>query len=163
MDLKFETVPAESVELVASAKKLFLEYAISLDFNLCFQGFEEELARLPGEYSPPSGRLILAYDDGKLAGCVALRRIDDSVCEMKRLYLRPEFRGKGIGRKLADEIVEAAREIGYTKMRLDTVPSMKTAISLYRSLGFVKIGPYRANPVPGATFMEMDICIRTKI
>lgn len=162
MNLRFETVLPDTVELVNQTKELFIEYANSLNFSLCFQGFDEELAGLPGEYSPPSGRLILACDDGKLAGCVALHRIDDNVCEMKRLYLRPEFRKKGIGRRLANTIIEIALEIGYAKMRLDTVPSMKEAILLYHSLGFAEIGSYRPNPVPGAIFMEMELEVQTK-
>ena len=152
--LIFRTVLASDSESVESARSLFREYSNSLDFSLCFQGFDEELAGLPGEYSPPTGRLFLATLDGNLAGCTALRRIDGNICEMKRLYLRPEFRGKGIGRQMTVEIIRAAQEMGYTLIRLDTVPAMKEAISLYRSMGFVEIEPYRENPMPGALFME---------
>jgi ribosomal protein S18 acetylase RimI-like enzyme len=157
MDLQFSIVLPDAAQSVKDAKQLFTEYAKSLNFSLCFQGFDKELAELPGEYAPPSGRLLLALYDGTLAGCVALRKIDSDVCEMKRLYLRPEFRGKGIGRKIANEIIKMAEEIGYAKMRLDTIPTMKEAISLYRLLGFVEIGPYRENPVPGAIFMEIEL------
>ncbi|HUI29184.1 MAG TPA: GNAT family N-acetyltransferase [Candidatus Acidoferrales bacterium] len=155
MNLRFEMVLPEEKQFVEDAKQLFAEYAKSLNFSLCFQGFDKELRGLPGEYAPPSGRLFLAFLENKLAGCVALRKIDDSVCEMKRLYLRPDFRGKGIGKKMTIEVVKAARDIGYSRMRLDTVPEMKEAISLYRLLGFVEISPYRENPIPGAIFMEL--------
>jgi ribosomal protein S18 acetylase RimI-like enzyme len=144
----------ENIEIV---KKLFLEYASSLGFNLCFQNFDRELEDLPGDYSPPKGCLLLAIYDEKVVGCVALRPITDTICEMKRLYVKPEFRGKGIGRKLATEIIEEARKIGYKYMRLDTIPSMKEAISLYYSLGFKEIDPYRYNPIEGAMFMELKL------
>ncbi|MFZ1081244.1 MAG: GNAT family N-acetyltransferase [Candidatus Kryptoniota bacterium] len=157
MDIKFEMVLPETPALADSAKQLFIEYARSLNFSLCFQDFDKELAGLPGDYVPPSGRLILAYEDGKLAGCVALHKFGDCACEMKRLYLRPEYRSKGIGKKLALKVIDEARTIGYEKMLLDTVPSMKGAISLYRSLGFIEIGPYRDNPVSGALFMELEL------
>jgi len=157
MALNFEIVRPENTRVVESARRLFVEYADSLNFSLCFQGFDSEIAQLPGEYVPPLGGLLLAHYDGALAGCVALRKIDDEICEMKRLYLRPEFRGKGIGRKMAIEVIKMAQEIGYAKMRLDTAPAMKEAIALYHSLGFVEIGPYRENPIPGAIFMELTL------
>lgn len=157
MNPKFEIVLQENTQAAANARQLFTEYAKSLNFSLCFQGFDKELAELPGEYVPPYGGLLLAFYDDTLAGCVAIRKIDDNVCEMKRLYLRPELRGKGIGKKMGNEIVKVAREIGYKKMRLDTVPTMTEAISLYRSLGFVEIDPYRGNPIPGAIFMELEL------
>src|SRR5712691_3264700 len=131
-----EIVQAVTPGQVAEAHALFREYARSLGIDLCFQGFEQELASLPGAYAPPRGRLLLATDGGALAGCVALRPLDDSACEMKRLYVRPEFRGRRAGRRLAESVLAEARSIGYARMRLDTLPSMKEAIALYRALGF---------------------------
>jgi ribosomal protein S18 acetylase RimI-like enzyme len=149
---------AETPAHVAQARELFLEYAQSLGFSLCFQNFEKELADLPGDYAPPEGRLLLAECEGELAGCVALHRLDDSTCEMKRLYLRPQFRGKGLGRALADRIIAEARQIGYQRMRLDTVePMMKDAVAMYRKLGFKEIAPYRPNPIAGALYMELEL------
>ncbi|HUY15611.1 MAG TPA: PhzF family phenazine biosynthesis isomerase [Terriglobia bacterium] len=145
--------PAELDEI----KALFQEYAGSLNFSLCFQGFDRELAGLPGEYAPPAGVLLLARTEGRFAGCVALRRLGDDVCEMKRLYVRPEFRGKDTGRELVRTLFNEARRRAYQVMRLDTVPIMKEAIGLYRSLGFREIQPYRENPVPGAVFMEIAL------
>jgi GNAT superfamily N-acetyltransferase len=137
---------------------LFREYAASLGFDLCFQGFAEELAGLPGRYAPPAGRLLLATVDGEAAGCVALKQLADGVAEMKRLYVRPRHRGGGLGRVLAERIVEEARTIDYRAVRLDTVPSvMAGAVALYRSLGFREVAPYCFNPVPGALFMELTL------
>src|SRR6266852_4147868 len=145
---------AESRAQIAQARELFLEYAQSLGFSLCFQSFEQELAGLPGDYAPPSGRLLLARFQVQLAGCVALHRLEPEICEMKRLYLRPNFRGKGIGRALARTIIDEARDIGYARMRLDTVePIMKDAVAIYRMLGFKEIAPYRPNPIEGAMYM----------
>jgi len=152
-----QIILGESDEDLARTRALFLEYAASLSFNLCFQNFEKELAELPGEYGPPDGRLLLALHETDAAGCVALRKIGDGVCEMKRMYVRPQFRGKGIGRALALAVIEEARAIGYRLMRLDTVREMKEAIALYHSLGFQDIAPYRHNPIPGATFMELAL------
>lgn len=145
-------------EYVDTAREIFKEYEAWLGINLCFQNFEKELASLPGEYVPPDGRLLLAFENNKVAGCIALRRIGDEVCEMKRLFVRSEFRGKGLGRGLVEAIIAEAKEIGYHKIRLDTLPpKMNQAIALYRSLGFTEIEPYYPNPVPGVKFMELDL------
>lgn len=149
---------AASTIQIAQARKLFLEYAHSLGFSLCFQDFDEELAGLPGDYAPPEGRLLLAQCEGQLAGCVALHKIDPGICEMKRLYLRPQLRGKGLGRTLADRIIAEARQIGYDRMRLDTVgPVMMDAVAMYRKIGFHEIAPYRPNPIAGAMYMELQL------
>jgi putative acetyltransferase len=151
-------VQAECPAHVAQARELFQEYAQSLGVNLCFQNFEQELAGLPGHYAPPDGRLLLAEYDGQLAGCVALHKWEDGVCEMKRLYLRPSFRGKGLGRAIAEKIIVEARSIGYQRMQLDTIgPLMKDAVEMYRKLGFREIAPYRPNPIAGAMYMELQL------
>lgn len=149
---------AKSPEQLEQARSLFLEYAESLGFSLCFQSFDKEVAGLPGDYSPPHGRLLLAEQDGKIAGCVALHKLSDGVCEMKRLYVRPEFRGKALGRALAERVIAEARAAGYSQMRLDTiVGKMDSAIALYRRLGFREIQPYRENPITGAIYMELKL------
>jgi putative acetyltransferase len=154
MQLSQVTSDAETQE----ARKLFEEYHKWLGLNLCFQNFDAELAALPGEYAPPSGRLLLATENDQVAGCIALRRLDDGICEMKRLYVRPEFRGTGLGRLLAESLIQVAREIGYHRMRLDTLPGrMDRAIAMYRRLGFKDIEPYYFNPVEGAAFMELEL------
>jgi ribosomal protein S18 acetylase RimI-like enzyme len=142
---------------IDSIRLLFREYEKAIGVDLCFQGFAEELAELPGRYSSPEGALLLAFVDSQLAGCVALRWFDYDTCEMKRLYVRPDFRGLGLGRKLAQAIINEATQIGYTKMRLDTLPSMTEAIAMYKTLGFVEIEPYRYNPVKGAIYMEKEL------
>jgi len=152
-----EIIEATALPDIERARSLFREYETSLGVDLCFQGFEQELAGLPGAYAPPSGRLLLAVDDGRPAGCIALRPLGADGCEMKRLYVRPEFRGRRVGRLLAERLLAEARAIGYARLRLDTLPSMKEAIPLYRSLGFAEIAPYYANPVPGALFMELAL------
>ena len=138
------------------ARELFLEYADSLGFSLCFQGFEDELKNLPGSYAPPAGRLLLARVQNHPAGCVALRPIDRQICEMKRLYVRPGHRGTGIGQMLIDRVITEAGAAGYQRMRLDTIESsMQNAIALYRREGFVEIAPYRSNPIAGALYLEL--------
>jgi len=154
----FEICQAESVSQIAFARELFLEYAQSLGFSLCFQGFNRELAGLPGDYAPPKGRLLLLMVANDVAGCVALHKIDGSICEMKRLYVRPQFRGKGLGKILAERVIAEARQIGYKQLRLDTVePVMRTAVAMYRNLGFREIAPRRANPIKGALYMELQL------
>jgi ribosomal protein S18 acetylase RimI-like enzyme len=151
-----EIIQADTPEQLAQIKTLFLEYAESLGFSLCFQSFDEELASLPGMYAPPEGRLLLAYSDGEAVGCAALHKLEDGICEMKRLYVKPKARGQGIGRRLSEQIIHQARLIGYRRMRLDTVATqMQTAVALYRMQGFREIPPYRPNPIPGALYMEL--------
>ena len=151
-------IQAQTSEQIEQARQLFQEYSAWLQIDLCFQGFEKELAELPGNYAPPGGRLLLAYDDAQLVGCVALRKIGEGVCEMKRLFLRDRFRGKGLGRSLIEAIISEAQQIGYERMRLDTLPpKMDKAIALYHELGFKESEPYYNNPVPGAMFMELSL------
>lgn len=155
---RLEISQAESPGQISQIRELFLEYANTLGFNLCFQSFDQELAGLPGDYAPPQGRLLLAAYEGRLAGCGALHKLEPGICEMKRLYLRAGFRGKGLGRALAATLISEARSIGYRQMRLDTVePMMKDAVALYRLLGFKEIAPYRANPIQGAMYMELEL------
>jgi putative acetyltransferase len=153
-----DAAQAESPEQIAAIRELFVEYAQSLGFSLCFQSFDQELAGLPGDYAPPEGRLLLATSAEQPAGCVALHKTDHEICEMKRLYVRPQFRGKGLGKALAERVIVEAREIGYKKLRLDTVePVMRAAVLMYRQLGFSKIAPYRPNPIEGALYMELQL------
>ena len=153
-----ELVQVQSAEEVERARELFQEYAAWLNLDLCFQDFDKELAELPGDYVPPSGRLLLAIQDVQPAGCVALRQIDDGICEMKRLYVRPAYRGTGLGRTLTEAIIQAAREAGYSNMRLDTLPGrMDRALAMYRSLGFREIEPYYQTPVDEMVFMELRL------
>ena len=149
--------PVETNEDFEITKQLFVEYADSLGFDLCFQNFEEELANFPGEYAPPTGCLLLAKYQDHVAGCVALRKLSDGICEAKRLYVRPQFRGLKIGRKLVEAVIAEARKIGYSSIRGDTVPSMQVAQALYASLGFREISSYRHNPIEGAKFIELEL------
>ncbi len=146
---------ASTPEEIDETRALFLEYAASLEIDLCFQGFEAELASLPGKYAPPAGALILARVDGAVAGCVALRPLGDGICEMKRLYVRDAFRGLGVGRTLAERIIAEARSRGYRAIRLDTLGRLVAARALYESLGFREIEPYIYNPTPDVQFMEL--------
>jgi len=152
-----EILKAETPDPVAEARQLFVEYAESLGFDLGFQGFGEELAGLPGDYAPPGGRLLLAIHEGRTAGTIALRDLGEGSCEMKRLYVRPGFRGLRVGHALVLAVIAEAREMGYNRMRLDTVPTMERARALYASLGFREIPPYRFNPIPGTAFLELDL------
>jgi putative acetyltransferase len=138
-------------------RRLFEEYAASLDIDLCFQGFDHELETLPGEYAPPEGAILVAYVGSEPAGCVALRPLEEGVCEMKRLYVKPEHRGRRIGRALAEAVIAKAREIGYAAVKLDTLQSMTEANALYRSLGFTECSPYRPNPCERPVFMELSL------
>jgi ribosomal protein S18 acetylase RimI-like enzyme len=143
---------------LATARMLFREYADSLGVDLCFQDFETELATLPGAYRPPSGALLLAEEGAEATGCVAVRPLDPpAVAELKRLYVRPSARGVGLGAALTEAALESARAAGYARIRLDTLPTMVSAQALYRRLGFHEVAPYRANPIPGALYMECEL------
>jgi putative acetyltransferase len=159
MSDRVDIVDAADPDLLAAARNLFERYAASLGFDLAFQGFAAELAGLPGDYSPPAGRLLLGRVDGAPAGCVAMRPLVEprGVCEMKRLYVLPEYRGFGLGRLLAERVVEEARAAGYERMRLDTVPAMRDAQALYERIGFRDIPAYRENPIPGTRYLELEL------
>ncbi len=153
---QIDVIQATLTENIEQARSLFLEYGSSLGFSLCFQSFDEELKTLPGAYGPPSGRLLLARCADHAAGCIALRKLEAGICEMKRLYVRPGDRGRGLGRMLVERLIAEARVIGYERMRLDTIESaMKDAIALYRRMGFKEIAPYSAIPIESALWMEL--------
>lgn len=153
-----ELIQATSEQQIEVARELFKEYAAGLAIDMCFQSFDQELKTLPGRYAPPEGRLLLAYADGELVGCIALRKLDDRTCEMKRLFLRLNFRGRGYGRTMIDKLIEEARDIGYQRMWLDTLPGkMDAAIALYRRLGFKDIPAYYDNPLEGVVYLERTL------
>lgn len=153
--------PARFPDDLPELRALLREYGDSLGVDLSFQSFDAEMAGLPGDYAPPAGRLLILEravpEENTVAGCVALRRLEDEVCEMKRLWVRPNHQGHGLGRALAMAIIDEARRAGYARMRLDTLPSMTSAIALYQSLGFRPIAPYRPNPVAGSMFLELAL------
>jgi ribosomal protein S18 acetylase RimI-like enzyme len=156
--MNFEIIDAHDQQFIAEVRRLFLEYADSLKVPLDFQNFDEELKSLPGDYAPPEGCLLVAIADQQFAGCVAMRPLEKNICcEMKRLFVRPQWRGTKLGRMLAEKIIERARNAGYQFMRLDTLPSMNRARTLYASLGFYEIEPYRFNPIAGTSFMEVKL------
>jgi GNAT superfamily N-acetyltransferase len=157
MDTAIDIRPAAFPRDLACVTGLFRDYAQSLDTDLCFQGFERELATLPGKYAPPSGRLLLAWDGAEAVGCVALRQVEEGRAEIKRLYVRPGMRGRQLGYQLATRICAEARTAGYAHICLDTLPSMSTAIQLYTSIGFTPTAPYVFNPVPGTLFLSMAL------
>ncbi len=152
-----EIIPAETPEQLDRVRELFARYAEFLGVHLGFQEFETEVASLPGKYAPPDGRLVLATEDDVAAGCIAIRKIGDGVCEMKRLYVRPEFRSRGFGRRLAEEMIAQATRAGYVTMRLDTLDRLTEAMSLYRSLGFRQIEQYYDNPLVGVAYWELSL------
>lgn len=152
-----EIKAAELPRDLDTVRVLFREYAESLGIDLEFQGFEAEVAALPGKYEPPAGRILLAWRGTDALGCIALRPIDASTGEMKRLYVRPQARGEQLGRRLAERVCQEAREAGYARICLDTLPTMGAAQGLYQSLGFRSIGPYVFNPIPGTKFLALDL------
>lgn len=153
MDIRDAVNTAE----IENARKLFQEYAIWLDVDLCFQNFAQELAELPGVYAPPRGRLLIAFNGTDAVGCVALRPAEGECCEMKRLFVRPHFRGQGVGRSLAERVIAEARTIGYSSMMLDTLPRMGAAIALYEALGFARRSAYYPTPLAQTIFMELQL------
>jgi ribosomal protein S18 acetylase RimI-like enzyme len=150
-------IPATTPAHLSASRTLFREYERFLSVDLCFQAFEEELAGLPGKYAPPEGALLLALQDNDVCGCVALRKLEPGVCEMKRLYVKPGYRGRGLGRALAEAIIAEAKVKGYAVMRLDTLAQLAEAIRLYERLGFYKIAPYYQNPLAGVSYWELNL------
>lgn len=163
---EIQLLPADSPEALEAARSIMREYAQSLGIDLCFQGFEDELAALPGDYAEPTGALWLAWVDGELAGCGAFRALPDvdyaNACEMKRLYVRRAFRRFGLGRLLAQALMDAATQAGYSAMLLDTLDDMEAARELYASLGFEEIPPYYFNPIAGAHYLKADLAGGTR-
>lgn len=155
--IMLQIVHARTMQEIENVRKLFLEYQRWLGHDLTFQHFDTELAELPGKYAPPTGCLLLAVYENKPIGCVALRKLKESICEMKRLFVRTEHRNLGAGRALVEAIISEAKKLGYAKMRLDTLPSMQRAITLYKSLGFKEIESYYDTPIEGTVFMELDL------
>lgn len=156
--MKIEIIQAETPEQIEQARTLFREYETWFGMNLCFQNFDEEVAGLPGKYAKPDGRLFLAFVDEKLAGCIALRKLEDGVCEMKRLFVRSDFRGQKLGNILIEKLIAEAASIGYEKMRLDTFPpKMGKAVQLYESHGFREIPPYYHNPYGEVLYLELKL------
>lgn len=149
--------PAETAAHLGEIRRLFEEYWSAFGFTPCFQNFDRELAGLPGAYGPPDGRLALARTGGAPAGCVALRRFDDTRCEFKRLYVRPEFRGRGLGRALLHWVIAEARGAGYREVLADTLPVMADALAMYYRMGFESTGPYSSEPTPGAIYLHLTL------
>ncbi len=152
--MAIELTPASNPDDFATCRTLFIEYRNELNVDLCFQSFTTELDNLPAIYAPPTGRLLIARVDGKLAGCVAVKKIDAKTCEMKRLYVKPGFRGKKAGIALVKRIIEVGRELGYASMRLDTLVTLERAVSIYKRVGFHSIPAYYNNPLPNVLFFE---------
>lgn len=153
-----EIAQAKTPEQIEQTRVIFREYEAWLGLSLCFQGFEEELASLPGKYVPPEGRLYLAFSDDELAGCIAMRKLEDGICEMKRLFVKEQFRGQHIGQTLIEKLITESKNSGYSKMRLDTYPpKMGKAVRLYESYGFREIAPYYENPHKETLFMELTL------
>ncbi|MCL0029708.1 GNAT family N-acetyltransferase [Dehalococcoidia bacterium] len=152
-----EIIHAKTAEELAEIRQLFREYEKFLNVDLCFQNFEEELVRLPGKYAPPKGALLMAVEGQDVMGCVAVKELEDDVCEMKRLFVRPQHRGRGLGKLLAQRIIEEAARIGYSRMRLDTLHILTEAMRLYESLDFKRIDRYYSNPLPDVVYWELEL------
>jgi putative acetyltransferase len=159
MSPMIEVISAQTLELIAFVRELFREYEDAIGVDLEYQGFAAELAGLPYPYEPPHGALLIARTGDDIAGCVALRRLDDLTGEMKRLYVRPRYRSSGVGRRLVEAIILAARQAGYSELRLDTLPTMATAQGLYRNLGFIEIPPYGDAYLPGTRFYALGLAV----